>query len=325
MHGRILRTLLTVLLLLGFIDAAGGSPAALQEPGEGSLDPDEIARAFSDKPEFESRGEGPVLLRYRFRPDEKVLLRSSLVMDQVVFINDQTIKVQTVMSIDGQYTVDSVGEDGAARASMILNRIRVCTKGPSEISFDSKEGKGAAGPTLQSLVELADTPLSFRVSSLGVVSDVDQKPLEAIIKRAGTYAQLFDIRNICEEFLKNVFIELSKIPVKTGDVYKAAPVSRTMPDGGEVGLNEEFKILALSGDNRLALLQPMGRFTIKKADNGKGIIRLNYGAKGGWVLFSHDRGNIVKAGGYSRLDVTFVQKDRSMRMKTEVKMSCTVK
>jgi len=90
-------------------------------------------------------------------------------------------------------------------------------------------------------------------------------------------------------------------------------------------LNEDYKILALSGDNRLALLQPMGRFDIKNTVDGKRRLWLNYGAKGGWVLFSHERGNIVRAGGYSRMDVTFVQKDRSMRMKTEVKMWCTVK
>jgi len=235
MNIRIIRALsFTALLFIGLFNVTDGLLAASLEPGEGGLDPDEIIRAFSEKPEFESRGEGPVLLRYTFRPDEKILVNSALVMDQVIYINDQTIKVQTVMSLEGSYTVNAVEENGDARALMSITRIRLRTKGPSEIYFDSKEGKEAAGPALQSLVELTDTPLPFKVSDLGVVSEMDQNPLKVIIKRTGDNAQMFDIRNICEEFVESAFVKLSKIPVKIGDVYKAVPVSRSMPNGGEM-------------------------------------------------------------------------------------------
>jgi hypothetical protein len=111
--------------------------------------------------------------------------------------------------------------------------------------------------------------------------------------------------------------------VKTGDVYKAGPVSRAIPDGGEISVREDLKILDISGGERLVIIQPSGRFQIKKPPQGDRKLRINYGAKGGWVLFDPEKGNIVRSGRYSRLDATLFQKDRSMRMKTEVRMSST--
>jgi hypothetical protein len=311
-------------LLFGLFYVPGGLLAAPPDFPEDSLNPDKIISAFSERPKFGSKAEGPVLLRYKFIAEERIAISTDLVMDQVIYINDQNIKVKTVISLEGNYKVKSVGQNGNAGVVMTITRIRVRTKGPSEIFFDTKNGTDAADPALRALIELTDTPLRVKVSPLGVVSDFDRSALDGVIKRRGGGEQIFDIGNICDEFLESAFVELSKIPVKTGDIYKAGPISRDMPDGGEISVSEDLKILAISGGNRLVLLQPSGRFKIKSPPDGDRKLRLNYGAKGGWVLFDPEKGNIVRSGGYSRLDVTLFQKEGSMRMKTEVKLSSTV-
>jgi hypothetical protein len=312
-------------LFFWLIAVSGGILAAPPYSLEADLDPEKIIRAHAARPEFGSRDNGPVLLRYKFAAGERISIRSGLVMDQVIYINDQTIKVRTIMSLEGHYRVESAEENGSAGVVLTMTRIRMRTEGPSEISFDTREGSGATVPALRALVDLIDIPLRLKVSSLGVVSDFDRSALKGVTRDGGEENQLFDMWNICDEFVESAFVELSKNQVKTGDVYKAGPVSRAIPDGGEISVSEDLKILDISGGERLVIIQPSGRFQIKKPPQGDRKLRINYGAKGGWVLFDPEKGNIVRSGRYSRLDATLFQKDRSMRMKTEVRMSSTFK
>ncbi|MFC1884553.1 hypothetical protein ACFL2O_07270 [Thermodesulfobacteriota bacterium] len=298
--------------------------AAPTEAEVGKLDAGDIVKESSDRPHFETVGKGSVLLRYKFRPDEKVVIKMALVMNQVIFINEQTIRVQTVLSMEGNYTVKSVKDTGDALAMITITRIRVNTKGPAKIFFDSDSKAEDLDPRLTGLAELINTPLNVKVSPLGRVSDIDRSALNKIIESAGEGEQLFDLKNICEEFIENTFIALSKKEVKTGDTYEAGVIIRVMPDGSEIAVKESCKILEISGDNKMCLLQPRGKFSVKSQPAEGMKIRLNNGAKGGWILFDLEKGNIVRSGGYSHLDVTLGQKGQSMRMKTDAKMSFNV-
>jgi hypothetical protein len=309
------------LVLLNGEDLLSGVPT---EKVAGKQEAENIVKESSNRPHFELLGKGSVLLRYKFKPAQKVAIKMALVMNQVIFINEQTIRVRTVLIMEGNYKVQSVTDAGDALALITISRIRVNTKGPSEIFFDSDSQAEDVDPRLNGLAELINASLHVKVSPLGKVSRIDLSALNRIVEGGGEGEQVFDLKNICDEFIENAFVELPKKKVKTGDTYEAGVVTRVMPDGSEIAVKENYKVLEISGDNRMCLLQPRGRFSVQSQPDEGMKIRLNNGAKGGWALFDLEKGNIVRSGGYSHLDATLGQKGQTMRMKTDVKMSFKV-
>lgn len=177
-------------------------------------------------------------LRWKFQPGETL----HYAMDQKTVTSvkggPQDIKSTMSQTIDMEWVVKEIGDDGLTHLTQKVTRIRTKIEsafGPFE--FDSKEAKDPEGAVAAGLVPLlralVGAEFSFKMNEQGEMSDVKvpEKVLESIKKSGslGGNAGMFS-----EEGMKNMVVE-SSLAVPKEDIEKGKSWTReskiTMPIG----------------------------------------------------------------------------------------------
>lgn len=285
--------------------------------------PSQNQGTISAPPIFVATNHAPVLFRYKFKQGQTTKTKIGFHMGNQMQMGERNAVVNIVINMDAQYSVQSVDANGDARAILTMTRVVMQSDGPNPVSFDSDKDTAPDNPHLQALRAMLNVPIPVEVSALGEVLDMDQNPVDKALQRAGVAANLLEKDKTTDEIVKGSFVQLSESPVIMGDIYDAGTIVEKTEGVGEMLVKARFRVLSISGDRKLAILQPMGDFSLKPTSNsGPVTIKLSNAMIDGWILFDLEGGFIDRSEVQTSIDMALSQESVTMHMGMASTIKC---
>jgi hypothetical protein len=315
------------VLIMAFLAVVPDSQASPRAASKVVMSESALRKAFPEMPQFDTRSIRPVLMRYKFKNGETVRMTMDLVMDNSILLMDRKADMQMLISMDAEYTVKSVAENGDAWADFTITRMTMKATNPASptgITFDSDKEQQNADPKLAALKVFVKTTIPVKVSSIGKILDMNLNPIHEAVARAGEAAALLDFGKTADKAMKSSFTQLSLKPVSPGDIYEAGTIVEKLDNLGEMSMTARYKVLAVSGDGQRVLLQPLGNMSLKPVSGNTGTmkVRMKKGTVDGWLLFDVEKGNIARSAAASGMELSMSQDNVTMKMITDTKIRC---
>ena len=278
-------------------------------------------------PTFPSTSSEPVLLRYKCRPDQKVKFGLDMDTNMDIGAPDGKVTIEMAMKMDGGYEVKAVESNGDFQAVMTITHAAMnmnISPGPGKsqrMSFDSdKDAGGDVNPAMRPLMAMLKVPIPVKVSAVGKLLETDMHPLLEALDRAHAGAAAKELQQQARKLFESTFVQLSETPVKAGDTYDAGELVQTLPEMGEMRARIRYKVVAVSGDKKQAVLQPKAEFSLESRPGGPDKIKVDSTTMDGWLLFDIEKGNIVRSAGDVKMGMTITAGGQSGRMDMTMKM-----
>jgi hypothetical protein len=256
-------------------------------------------------PVFASVSQDEVLLRYKHVKGQKVTASMDMFANMDITVGEQKIAMVMKMKMFAFYIVNDVLADGTAMVSLTITRITLDTTAPMEMSYDSDRKTDTDKKEFQSFGYMINTPIACRVTPLGEMDGLDVNPIIKKLTAAGEKKSVAEIEKQIKEMTKKSFIQLSKKPVKAGDVYDAGTLAQDAGNFGTSEMSVQYRIKAVSGDKKKALLEPVVSFKISGLNIKKSTMN-------GWILFDLEKGNIEKSFGDVYMEIAMSQGGQSI-------------
>jgi len=314
-----------VVLLLVVVAGYGCKKDASTDGGTGS------GSGSSDYPsgcpKFDSTSSEPVLLRYKCRPDQKVKFGLDMDTNMDIGAPDGKVTVETAIKMEGGYEVTAVESNGDFQAVMTITRATMnmnMSAGPGKsqrMSFDSdKDAGGDVNPAMRPLLAMLKVPIPVKVSAVGKLLETDMHPLLEALDRAHAGAMAKELQQQATKLFESTFVQLSESPVKAGDTYDAGNLVQAVPGLGEMRARIRYKVLAVSGDKKQAVLLPKAEFSLESKPGASEKIKMESTAIDGWLLFDVEKGNIQRSAADVKMGMIINAGGQSGRMDMTMKM-----
>jgi hypothetical protein len=253
-------------------------------------------------PRFASTSGDKVLFRYKFTPGQKVSINMS--MDTMMKSSSQTgeMEMPFKMTFDASYKVNNVNAEGAAEATLVISHMTMKATGAMDITYDSADPQNSSDSQFAAINVMVNVPIPVQISPLGELISMDTDPLLQAAQKMGTQIDLAQFKQQTKELTESSFIQLSADPLKAGDLYDAGTISTTFGETSTMQANVKYKLIAVSGDKKQAILQPMVTFSFP----GMNLKQSNFK---GWILFDLEKGNVKESYGKQILEIGFEQGD----------------
>jgi hypothetical protein len=261
-----------------------------------------------DKPEapvFTSVSKDEVLLRYKHVKGQKVSSVMDMFANMDIAAGEKKITMVMKMKMAASYIVDDVLADGTALVSLTITRVTLDVTAPVEMSYDSDKKSDGEKKEFDTFSYMINTPIACKVTPLGEMTGLDVNPIAKKMADAGATKSAGDIEKQVKEMTKKSFIQLSKNPVKTGDIYDAGTITQDAGNFGTSEMNVQYRIKAVSGDKKKVILEPVVSFKISG-------INMKKSAMNGWILFDIEKGNIEKSFGDVYMELSLSQGGQSI-------------
>lgn len=315
-------TAILSLLLLVVLAAFGGCKKDDSGPGGGGGSGGDGYPSVEGCPRFPTTSNDEVTLRYKFMPGQKVGFNFD--MDSITEIAgskpEQRMTVSMNMTMSGDYEIQSVDANGDFRASMVIGRVTMKAKARKEVSFDSDKDGSGGNPAFRPLMAMLKVPIAVKVSPVGKLLETDIQPLLEAVRRAQGGALADNVKDSAEELVKSAFVQLSEKPIKAGDIYDAGEIVTAMPGAGEMKAKVRYKLVAVSGDRKQAILQPKAEVVFNSQPGAKEKYKLDASSMDGWILFDIEKGKGVRSAWDMKTRMTTDVKGQKGRMDITMKM-----
>ncbi len=254
-------------------------------------------------PQFSSTSGDAVLFRYKFTPGQKITIDMS--MDTKMKSVSETMgemEMPLNMTFEGSYEIKNVNAEGNTEATLIISHMTMKATGAMDISYDSADPKDSTDSQFAAVNVMVNVPIPVQISALGELLSMDTSPLLQAAERMGTQLDLDQFKQQTKQLTESSFIQLSEDPLKIGDVYDAGTISTSFGGTGSMQANVKYKVAAISGDKKQAILQPMVTFSFPG-------MNLKQNEFKGWILFDLEKGNVKESYGRQLLEIGFEQGD----------------
>jgi hypothetical protein len=257
-----------------------------------------------EMPGFKTYSNDPVLFRYKHTVGQRVSLDLDLNITMNIKIGDKGMDVDVAMKMAGYYTVKEVASNGSTLVDYIFTRIIVKSKSPAPMEYDSDKPDSST-KEFTAFQNLLNVPIIMKIDPRGKVLSTDINPIMQAIAKASSTIKTAEIEKQVHDFTKSTFIQLSEKPLKKGDLYDAGNIVNDIPVLGSMTVSVQYKVAAVSGDKKLAILEPLVDIQLKGLDMSKSGLK-------GWILFDLEKGNIVRSYEDLHIEFEFTQGDQTV-------------
>ncbi len=275
-----------------------------------------LEQILGDQPIFKSQSKEAVLLRYKFKTGKSYSSDVVFFMNTVSKQGRRTQSNQTLMNMQVKYRVKSQSEAKISNIEMLISRLKMTSKGLKKINYDSARDKSNKKPEFAVFNAIVGTPIDLKIDDRGKVLSVSLLKIEEKIKKTGNKIVLQHLQRTAKELTLNSFIALPKKSIRAGERIKVGGVKTPLPNVGQVKMDTEYKVIAVSGDKKKVILQPLVKYTIEPSKQSKLPMKINKANMKAWILFSIEKGDVLKSSakinmsvssliGNSRIDTQF--------------------
>ena len=254
-----------------------------------------LAKQVGNQPRFSSTSNEPVLLRYKFKPGETREGHYEIIFNVTSSRGNRSQQIKMLLDLRARYKVKAVNADGDATVDLSYSRIIVRSMGPRQVDYDSNRDKASKKAQFAAYNSLLDTPMELTIDPRGKIKSVDVSALEKKINALGNKAMASHFKQTSQEITHSAFVALPKDPVKTGDLINVGSLSSPLPNVGKMTMKTQYKVLAVSGDKKRVLLQPITKYSIQAVKNAPFKSRIHDMKLAAWVLFDREIGNVIKS------------------------------
>jgi hypothetical protein len=247
-------------------------------------------------PQFSSTSGDKVLFRYKYAVNQKVVMEMSMVTYIKTSSQMGDIEIPFTMTFEAYYVVKGITAQGNAEATMIISRMTMEAEGFVDISYDSADPESVSDPNFSQANCMVDVPIPIVITPLGELLDMDTNPLLEAAEKLGTQINPESFKQQIKELTESSFVQLSRDPLKAGDIYDAGSITSTFGMVNPIEASVKYQVIAVSGDKKKALLKPIVTFsfpdmTIKQSEFD------------GWILFDLEKGNIAESNARQLLEL----------------------
>jgi hypothetical protein len=309
----------TVLLL-----AVGGcGPRERTDDGAPSPKPEPkpTRSAPSTAPRFDSSSGEPVLLRYKFKPGEKLEMAAELDLTIDIATGAQNVSMMTAAALGFECGVAEVDSRGDAAAELVFQHLRMQTVGgPGKIDFNSRRDADSNDPNHRGLAAVIGTPIPIRVSARGRLLSQDTTAVSEAMSRAGapTMARLLD--RLIRQIVHGTFVQLPEEPVRKGDTFEAGELALGMSGIGNLATHARYEVLDVSGEQDQALLKPLVEISMEPTTGGGMRTELESAEVTGWVHFGVREGMVRRSRAKARLTIKGSDARQTSRITTTMEL-----
>jgi len=247
-------------------------------------------------PKFDTTSSEPVSMRYKFAAGQKVNFSLDTVMNMRIKTGGGAaapMKTTTEMKMWGDYDVKKVERSGNADLTMAVTRMVIdASGGPQKVSFDSDKDADAQNPAFKGVRAMLNVPIEATLIPTGKVQKLNADQLVAAVEKSGSATTSKELRKSFEETMNSSFVPLPEGAVKAGDTYDAGEIVKAIAGVGELKSKVRYKVVAVSGDKKQVLLQPLMDLSVKAAS---AKVKFESTSMEGWVLFDVDKGTIARS------------------------------
>jgi hypothetical protein len=218
------------------------------------------------------------------------------------------------------YSVKEVLPNGNAVVELYFTRVSLSLQDPStgkNTAMDSNNPEDLKKEDFMKFRYMLNVPILAKITPRGELLETDTNPLSKALKDAGEIALLGEITKQFNEAMHDSFIQLPNESVKVGDVWEAGVLAQSNPLLGNLNAKIKYKIVAVSGDNKQAILEPLVEFSMDKGKTGP-LMALKRSSMKGWILFDVEKGNIVKSYGDVSIEFTITQGKQSSSLSMDM-------
>ncbi|PLX23991.1 MAG: hypothetical protein C0599_03185 [Salinivirgaceae bacterium] len=298
-------------------DKKGGESTDATQNGEAKKECVVNFETESGIPELKEVTDEAVALTYNFEKGFK----TNLDMDYGMTMEMMGQKMPMTTKIEANYEIKDVTEDGNAIVTTTFTRFTMEMEGPQPMKFDSNNETDLEGelgeiftPMLNSAIETEVSPngelINFNMDK--VLENMDEEQAEKIRQSVEPFSN---------QFAQNAFITLPKESVKVGDVYDAG-VIESGSAGMSIKMEMKYKVLGISKDKNVVILQPDGKFDLN-IGGGEANVITNENTINGWVVFNLKNASIIRSQINMKMDVEVEQMGQKMPliMTMDIKMT----
>jgi hypothetical protein len=229
-------------------------------------------------PDFKSTSNEAVLMRYKFKPDEKITYKFVTNID----INTSMGDIKMNIGMRGHYIIDTVYPDGSALAMFYIADIISKTSGMAEVTYDSRNPSDRDNYQYRDLNSMVEVDIPVLVTPTGELADINNNPHSKALAAASSF---YDNQQL-ESLLQGSFTQLSEAPVKTGDVYDAGTL-KSVATQQSIKFDVSYRIASVSGDKEKVIMVPVANI-----ESDQGEIESDFTGK---ILFNIKEGNIDRS------------------------------
>ncbi len=228
-------------------------------------------------------------------------------------------KMPMNMTMESDYKVKEVTEEGNAKIDVVFTRVAMSMDGPQPMKFDSDNEEDITNnPAAGVFSALLNKAITSEVTPYGKVVEMNMDAImEGLTDEQGAQMQN-QMESMSDQFTQNAFIALPEEPVKEGDIYNAGTMENNNA-GMTMKINMKYKVLSISEDKRYVLLEPQGEFQMESKKEGVEMTSEN-NKIGGWVLYDLQKGMLKNSNMIMNMNVTANQMAMKMDMNIEMKM-----
>lgn len=266
----------------------------------------------SGVPELKEVTDEAVDLAYNFEKDAS----KNLEMDYTMTVETMGQKMPMNMKMVANYKVTDISEEGNATISTTFTRMTMNLEGPQPMKFDSEVEADLESAMGVMFKPMLNSPIETEISPKGKLMNFNiDKMLENMEDSQADQVRQ-QIEPLSSQFAQNAFIGLPDEPVKIGDVYDAGTIE-TGSGPMTLKMNMKYKVLGISKEKNIVILEPDGKFDLKMGGE-ESTIETNENSIGGWIVFNLKNGALVRSQMNMKMDIVMDQMGQKMPMKMDI-------
>jgi hypothetical protein len=272
-------------------------------------------------PRFDSSSNEPVLLRYKFKPGEKLEIAAHLDLTIDITTGGQNVSTMTMAALAFECGVAEVDSRGDATAELVFQHLCIQTVGgPGKIDFDSRRDADSDDPSHRGLAALIGTPVPIRVSARGRLLSQDTAAVSEAVSRAGAAGMERLLDRLIRQIVHGTFVQLPEEAVRKGHTFEAGELALGMSGIGDLATHARYQVLDVSGEQDQALLKPLVTISMEPTTGGGMQTELESAEVTGWVHFGVREGMVRGSRAKARLAIKVSDPQQTSRITTTMEL-----